>query len=114
MSLWPHQSAVTDFLPRESLVRSRCCDRDRCPTPKGPRAAVLSPGWLRKGGYPAAHRPSGFILRVCSAFMAAEISLLWGPFWGVTSSGSGHFEGEGCSETAEGGREGGGLEARTI
>lgn len=60
------------------------------------------------------HRPNGFILRVCSVFMAAEISLRLGPFWGVTSSGNGHFGGEGCSETAEGSREGGGLEARTI
>uniref|UniRef100_A0A452TF70 Target of myb1 like 2 membrane trafficking protein n=1 Tax=Ursus maritimus TaxID=29073 RepID=A0A452TF70_URSMA len=41
-------------------------------------------------------------------------SLLWGTFWGVASSGNGHLEGEGCSETAECGGERGGLEARTV
>lgn len=107
MSLWPHQSAVTDFFPRESLGAAGAVTGTDVLLRRALRP-LASPQARSEGGY---HRPSGFILRACSAFMAAEIPLLLGPFWGVVSSGSGHFEGEGCLDTTEGSRESSGLEA---
>lgn len=46
--------------------------------------------------------------------MATDAPLLCETLGGVTSSGSGHLEGEGRSETAERGRESRGPEARII